>query len=49
MRDHIKKNKDIKEDDERQAKKTGEKKENSMYLCFIVNIFNQYTVLFSNF
>ena len=47
MTDQIKKNKDIKEDEE--SLKGWEKKENRNYLHFIFNLFYYYTVLRSSF
>ena len=47
MTDQIKKNRDIKEDQER-LKGQGEK-ENRKYLCFILYFFDRYTVLRSSF
>ena len=47
MADQVKKNKDIKEDEERL--KGQEKKENRNYLHFIFNHFDHYTVLKSSF
>ena len=47
MTDQVKKNKDIREDEERL--KGQEKKENRKYLHFIFNLFDHFTVLRNSF